>query len=111
MVPELTFWVDVQPGPCISQRLCSDLDWDLKRRSGAVGNITYRAVHFCYPWICTHLPSGFNDVLGGCDRTWLEMHLEEMIVPTWRVSRCQFGATLGGCNRASLMMHLEAVIV
>jgi hypothetical protein len=45
------------------------------------------------------------------------MHLEAMIVQTWRPYSWKFGDTLEGCdcvslsNRASLEMHLEAMIV
>jgi len=40
----------------------------------------------------------------------LEMHLEAVIMRTWRPESCEVGDTLGGCNRASLEMHLESVI-
>jgi len=40
----------------------------------------------------------------------VEMHLEAMIVQTWRLKSSEFGDTLGGRDPAGLEMHLEAEI-
>ena len=53
------------------------------------------------PW-----PSEFGNAVGGRNRAYLEIHLEAMIVRTWRPWLNEFG----GRNRASLELHLEAVI-
>jgi len=86
-------------------------------------------------WRCTWKPrsSELRDALGGRDRASLEMHLDAVIVRTWRLTRaslemhleamiervwrCNWGTrsselsdALGGRDRSSLEMHLEAVI-
>jgi len=40
----------------------------------------------------------------------LEMHLETIILQTWRPWSSEFGDTLGGRDQASLDMCLDAVI-
>ena len=54
--------------------------------------------------------SELRDALGGRNRASLGLHLEPMIVRTYRPLSSESGDTLGGRDRARLAMDLEAVI-
>jgi len=73
-----------------------------------------RSFHLRYRCISLYPPSLLNDILGGRDRSSLEMHLEAEIEWTercsWRPWSIELRAALGGRDRASLEMHLEAEI-
>ena len=60
---------------------------------------------------CRWLPSELRDTLRGRDWASLEIHLEAVILRTWRPWLCEVRDTLEGCDRASSKMHLEAMIV
>jgi len=68
------------------------------------------SAHFQYPCISVHPLSVLKDVLGLGVGTSLEMHLEAVIVRTWRRYSSEFRDTLEGSWRAILQMQLEAVI-
>ena len=59
--------------------------------------------------ICRPLSSEFGDALGGNDEASLEMHVEAMILRTWRPWWTECGHSLGGNNRLRLEQYLEVV--
>jgi len=67
-------------------------------------------MHLRYHCISVHPPSLLEDLLGGCDRASLEMHLEAVSVWTYRLESSVFGDTLGGRDGVNLQMHSEIVI-
>lgn len=46
--------------------------------------------------------------VGGLKRVSLDMHMEAVIMQTWRLYSSQFGHTLGSCDWTSLQINLEA---
>ena len=73
-----------------------------------------RSFHLRYPCISVHQPSLRNDILGGCDRLNLEMHLEAKKEWTQRCTgrpwSSEFGDALGDRDWVNWQMHLEMVI-
>jgi hypothetical protein len=54
-----------------------------------------------------HYSSEFRDIPGFWEWASLVMHLETVIVQTWRVESLGFGATLGGQDGVNLVMQPE----
>jgi hypothetical protein len=93
----------VAPSRC-TLRLCSSEFWDAL---GGCDNATLEAVIECiWRFPCMQWSSEHRDALGDRDRARLEIHLDAMIVGTWRPSYCKFA----GRNHASLEIHLVVVI-
>ena len=67
-----------------------------------------------YPCISVHTSELLDDILGGRDRSSLDMHLQaKMESPqrcSWRTCLIENRDALGGHDQASLEMHLEAEI-
>jgi len=86
----------------------------------------HHSIHLSYPSISIHLPLSLNNVLGGRNWTWLEIHskarIEQVWRSTWRPRSCElrdglfrpwfseFGESIEGWDWVNSEMHLEAII-